>query len=352
MTLTTQCPYCKTSFKVTEEQLAQHKGAVRCGVCSQVFNGHDYLQSADGHPLPSLSETNVQPNKPAADLTSTSAEEFSLEPPVSNEYSSFSAVADHDETLLEEPQILLGQPLDHDWDMHPEHSVKAEKITQAMHTDAPQADHDIEPVLIDTPQKTAQSSFKDEPEPHLDEAQMAVTASKPDFIEQSKKRDKRRRVLGWLLGPLSFLLVIAALMQAAYFWRHQIIANIPATQRIFETICKPLHCTIGLATQIDDLSLESNDLQAIPDQPNTYQLNISVRNNSEIPQTWPDIELTLNNQANTPMVRKVFTPQEYLALPELIDGGIMMHMEQPITVKFTLPEDVSVSGYQVYLFYP
>lgn len=41
----TQCPHCQTLFKVTDDQLKLYNGAVRCGVCQQIFNGANYLQA-------------------------------------------------------------------------------------------------------------------------------------------------------------------------------------------------------------------------------------------------------------------------------------------------------------------
>lgn len=38
----TQCPDCKTSFRVTEAQLAIASGAVRCGSCLHIFNANEH----------------------------------------------------------------------------------------------------------------------------------------------------------------------------------------------------------------------------------------------------------------------------------------------------------------------
>jgi predicted Zn finger-like uncharacterized protein len=39
MSLVTRCPSCATAFRVQPGQLAAHKGQVRCGKCSTVFDG-------------------------------------------------------------------------------------------------------------------------------------------------------------------------------------------------------------------------------------------------------------------------------------------------------------------------
>lgn len=41
-TQVTQCPKCKTSFRVTEAQLSIANGAVRCGSCLHIFNAPDH----------------------------------------------------------------------------------------------------------------------------------------------------------------------------------------------------------------------------------------------------------------------------------------------------------------------
>jgi predicted Zn finger-like uncharacterized protein len=45
--VTTTCPSCKTSFRVTPQQLAARQGQVRCGHCNTLFNGLETLAMAD-----------------------------------------------------------------------------------------------------------------------------------------------------------------------------------------------------------------------------------------------------------------------------------------------------------------
>ena len=46
----TQCPSCKTSFRVTEAQLSIANGAVRCGACLHIFNAADHWLPASHQP--------------------------------------------------------------------------------------------------------------------------------------------------------------------------------------------------------------------------------------------------------------------------------------------------------------
>jgi predicted Zn finger-like uncharacterized protein len=45
--VTTTCPSCNTSFRVTPQQLAAREGQVRCGHCNTLFNGLVTLAMAD-----------------------------------------------------------------------------------------------------------------------------------------------------------------------------------------------------------------------------------------------------------------------------------------------------------------
>jgi len=50
MALATQCPHCKTTFRVAQDQLKLRAGLVRCGACKEIFNGVEHLLPTDGTP--------------------------------------------------------------------------------------------------------------------------------------------------------------------------------------------------------------------------------------------------------------------------------------------------------------
>lgn len=60
MTNVTNCPNCETQFIVTDEQLSQYNGKVRCGNCLHVFDATQQLvdvnESADAPVTPEVSE--------------------------------------------------------------------------------------------------------------------------------------------------------------------------------------------------------------------------------------------------------------------------------------------------------
>ena len=58
----TQCPHCRTSFRVSSAQLGAAHGAVRCGACMQVFNAAQHLL---GDPAPSKPAPTAAAPRPA-----------------------------------------------------------------------------------------------------------------------------------------------------------------------------------------------------------------------------------------------------------------------------------------------
>src|SRR5690606_2051287 len=65
----TQCPHCRTSFRVNLTQLGAAHGAVRCGACLHVFNAAQQLreqgQQLPGPATPTAAPTSApQPSKP------------------------------------------------------------------------------------------------------------------------------------------------------------------------------------------------------------------------------------------------------------------------------------------------
>lgn len=188
------------------------------------------------------------------------------------------------------------------------------------------------------------------------------------FVQQAQRQERWRRIRRIALIAASIVLLLAAIAQGVYIGRNRIAAALPSTRPLLEAACVRLQCSVGLQRQIDQLSIEANDLQAsAPGQP-ALTLQLLLRNRSDMAQVWPHIELTLNDNDENPLIRKVFAPDDYLratlgatsasatassvpAWTTLRDKGMAPNSEQPVKLSFVLPQAIA-SGYRVYLFYP
>jgi hypothetical protein len=139
--------------------------------------------------------------------------------------------------------------------------------------------------------------------------------------------------------------------QGVYLERNRIAIAAPRLKPLLVAACQSLGCIVGLQRQIDQLSIESNELQAAtPGQP-ALTLSLLLRNRADTALAWPDVELTLNDDDEKAVIRRVFAPAEYLPAGQTVDTGMAGNTEQPVKLSFTLAQAVA-SGYRVYLFYP
>jgi len=173
----------------------------------------------------------------------------------------------------------------------------------------------------------------------------------PAFVQKAERRERLGRIARVIMIVGAVILGIALLLQATYVWRNTLAAWLPASRPLLAAACAPLHCSVGLPTSIDQLALESSELQLVPPNQNIYTLSALLRNRGYGAQAWPYLELTLNDGDEKVITRRVFTPREYLGSAKLVDGGLAGEGEQQIKLTFELAQPAA-SGYRLYLFYP
>lgn len=173
----------------------------------------------------------------------------------------------------------------------------------------------------------------------------------PEFVRQGRRRQRRSRAMRWFLGLGSAILLLAFAAQATYVYRDQLAAHFPQTKPLLLEACAWLDCQIGLPAQIDAVAIETSELQTLAANSNTLGLTILLRNHASVAQAWPHLELTLNDSAEKPLVRRVFAPAEYLPNGVNVRLGFPSQSEQAVRLYFE-PEGIKASGYRVYLFYP
>lgn len=173
----------------------------------------------------------------------------------------------------------------------------------------------------------------------------------PGFVQRAERRARLARIARACMAVGIVLLVITLLLQMLYLGRNQLVIWLPATREPLSAMCERLHCRIGLPSDIEQLSLESSELQLVPPNQNIYTLNLLLRNRSASAETWPYIELTINDADDQPIIRRIFPPKEYLTSLQQVSDGFAGEAEQPVKLTFELTQTTAV-GYRVYLFYP
>jgi predicted Zn finger-like uncharacterized protein len=170
----------------------------------------------------------------------------------------------------------------------------------------------------------------------------------PEFL--AREEPPRHPVL-WGFATLVALLVL--LGQGAYRYRTELAVLAPASRPALEAACGTLGCSIPLPRRPDLIGIESSDLQADGKRENVIVLNAVLRNRAPFPQDYPSLELTLTDDADRPVVRRVLRPADYLdaARSKQVAAGIAPGAE----ASFRLSLDASrarATGYRLYLFFP
>jgi len=171
----------------------------------------------------------------------------------------------------------------------------------------------------------------------------------PGFVKRDRQRQKFGKAATIFMSLGSALLVAALLAQAVTTFRNSIAATVPALKPALTAACQALGCKIELPTQIDDLTIEQGELQTLSET--TFSFTTLLRNQSATAQAWPSIELVLDDDKDKPVLRRVFTPRDYLHADVATERGFAPHTEQAVKLYFEL-HDLKASGYHIAVFYP
>jgi predicted Zn finger-like uncharacterized protein len=293
MSLVTRCPTCATTFRVLPAQLSARGGRVRCGKCSSAFDGVGNLLTDEA--------VAALPDEPSPQLGLFEAREQSA-------------------TAATEPDQAVGTPHE---SAEPGVREPIPAIVKA-------------PVVVVT--ETAGLAAKSQPE------DLVV----PAFL--APERPRATHLFVWFL--LAAVALCAFALQAGMHFRTEIGVLLPQARPYLETACDFLGCEVRLPRRAELLSIESSDLQADGQRAGVIVLNALLRNRAPFAQEFPDLELTLTDQGERAVIRKVLKPREYLqekraALAQGMGGGA----EEAVRL-FLDTGGILATGYQLFLFYP
>ena len=300
--LITTCAHCNARFRVTPQQLNARQGQVRCGRCSQVFNGFQNLERF-----------------PDDDTGGR-------------------LVSEHERREAGEP--------------HPAPTPATAPPGAAEPVDLP--------IFDEQPPAAAPAAGRVAPPVPLEPAPQAFQASvppppkrrrwlrhEPDITLDMDPPDPPARA--WRFAVALALVVLA--LEAAYAWRGPIAQRYPVLRPTMEAACGYLGCTVPYSREESLLKLEDSELLEVPGKPNEIALGARVRNLASVAQEYPHLELTLTDLTGQAAVRRVLRPTDYLGRPlsygEVIPAGV----EVALQLRLETPR-LKATGYQLLLFYP
>jgi predicted Zn finger-like uncharacterized protein len=291
----THCPACETQFFVNDEQLNQHEGKVRCGQCLHVFNANEQIIESP------QSEISINP---------ADSEQPSNQPDVKPVYAS--------QVESDQPNIT--------------NDVIAETPFVSDESDAVPVS--AEPFILESNQSSQEYAPT-----QLDE-----------FLEKRKFKRHHKPVHKGIWILLTFVFVLIAIAQAAYYLRNEIALYYPASKPYLTQVCNYLHCGIELPKKIELIVIDDSDIQEDAEHQGLIWLSSTLINQASFTQALPNLELTLTDVEDQPKLRRIISPKEYLPTKRAFDKGLAPKEELRIRLPIDTKSEV-LAGYRVLVTY-
>jgi hypothetical protein len=177
----------------------------------------------------------------------------------------------------------------------------------------------------------------------------APPEDEPEFVRSSRLREETGATRRMLMGGGAVILALLLALQGVWNFRNVWAARYPGARPALVTVCAVIGCKVELPAQIDALAVETGELQTL--DASTFSFTTLLRNQGELVQAWPHLELALTDANDKTLVRRVFTPADYLPPGPLAAKGFAARSEQPVKLFFQLNQ-IKASGYHLAIFYP
>ena len=347
MAFATICPHCNTTFRIAPDQLKLRGGIVRCGACNEVFDGNTAL--IDLGAVAAQQAGTPSGIQPASLYLAPAPEPEPEGEPASQKMGSDPVLRQQiDEKMIALPVLDDAfEPAEGTPEPEPEPLPARGGHADFQPPLLMRASASAKPAPSFVPKPPVDAARKSKPEPHTAAPQPRPGQHEPEFVKISRRKEQtgRRRVL----GAGSALLVLALAVQGVVTFRNVLAARHPQTKPLLAFACAVVGCKIELPAQIDALSVETGELQLLG--ANTFSFTTLLRNQANLVQAWPHLELALTDANDKPLVRRVFTPADYLPQGVAPATGIAPRSEQVVRFAFELNQ-VKASGYRIAIFYP
>ena len=317
MNYITSCPACETQFLLTTEHIKAHRGKVQCGQCEHIFNAKNRLtEVSDDIHSPAEYKASLEPEQQAnlpnalPNITQNNAQDIAQ----NNEDKPINAVLEG----------VLGAVPNLD-------NLNTNTTLYAQAED---------PFIGDQTHINIDDNYSYE-----DETPIFI-----DDLANKVKLEKKQTKLNIGLLLLGLSLLILASLQTIYFLRSKISSEYPQFKPYLVQACGALQCDIAMPKNLDLLTIDDSDMQESETYEKVIDFSSLLINNANYNQAYPNIELTLTDTDDKPVIRKLITPTEYLKTNANLADGIIGNDQIRLKLAISVA-DVSVAGYRVLLTY-
>lgn len=287
----TRCPECATVYQVLPDQLKAAKGWLRCGQCQHGFDSTGLILAWSAEPSQPAEQSDVLPSSVDRDA---------------------SGRLDIDALLQREDLSAATKPS--------QASADLSSFEQAL------------------------SNFKPEIEKAIAEL---ATGRSDDPPPEDLETEETAPLLTHRRGPSVVVLCVLTfvfLCQWAWVERFGLTDKFPATELVFQQLCRALACEHEFARDVSGLVIDTSSFIQRDD---AFELKWIVRNTTTRRLEMSALELTLQDVQGKSVVRRVFLPAQ-LGAPKSLAPAQVWEGDMRLLVNSETP----VTGYRVLSFYP
>ena len=246
----TLCPHCKTVFRVHAPQLGVARGFAECGACDRVFNALDHLTD--------------EPARVPAPMAA-------FAPPAME--------ADDEPICIEDDGPRFGV-------------AGLNDIVVA----------DAEPPMLRIELVT--------PDPAISLAIDDAPSVLRDDLARLAARERKRGRWAWTL--LALLLITGLVVQTAWYWRADLLAQFPQFRPQAAQLCVRIGCRLEQPAAVADIELIARDVRDHPQYAKTLLVNATLLNRGQAAAAYPVIQLGVYDRTGVVVGVRRFKPLEYL----------------------------------------
>jgi len=356
----TQCPHCKASFKVAEEQLSVANGRVRCGSCMNIFDAIAY----------SISEADVvdvaEPSTPrphSSDSPLVDLEDAILNKKDNNEtlfqdnpdedkkeegYSGSSKINDELSTSFLELEESISESNDNPYIT----SIQEVDLMEDNNEDESWTDEILEDIHADTPDRIEPNisealTTKEPEQSDLAPDNFGIEQILPPTTDDNKKADyanfnfyhQQDTTTGrhWLISillSLSIIILTITLLAQASWLHYEKLSQYPQAAALYKKACILLQCQLPSLSDIKKIRSYNLIVRSHPTTPRALIIDATIVNKAIFDQDFPNIALYFSDINNHTIAQRLISPKEYLS-NEILNWN-NMPPEQPIHISLEI----------------
>jgi predicted Zn finger-like uncharacterized protein len=257
----TQCPSCRSVFRVSHQQLSAAEGLVRCGKCSVIFNGNENIKRLRSNTTAGATSTHHRASG-AAPITAQPA------------------------SVTTRRQKPRGESDSSSRSPPPALQLKAQALERA------------------SPGTTRATDSKDEASPPLPEEY---------YVNPLIQPHRARRTT--LYASLALLMLLLLLTGGYVYGVRERLLDFPTLTTWISTACTLVGCKVEPPRDTDRIAIIGRNVYAPPDRQNILTITATLVNKASFAQPYPLMQVSFTNLQGTVLATRRFSPREYLSPP-------------------------------------